>query len=182
MSEIVDKRAAKILHDTFWSPEGWKRESERVLSAEDFSYAKAKGLMFDPVNADHTQAVSAVTKLVDRLNRRMVADAFLSSLSTRRLDWRSAMGSYFVSQHLLPHEPQRASGRRRTSACASHQASFSTMACRASLLISSAQALISSSLNPGLTSVHIDSATRSKACLSVRVESTPIENFGDPRH
>ena len=111
MSEIVDKRAVKILHDTFWSAEGWKRESERVPSADDFGYAKAKGLMFDPVNIGHAQSVSAVSTLVDSLNRRTVADAFLSSLSTRRLDWRSAMGSYSVFQHLFPHEPQGTSGR-----------------------------------------------------------------------
>ena len=107
----MDKRAAKILQETFWSPQGWRRESERAVSAEDFEYAKAKGFMFDPVHMDHAQAANAVGGLVDRLDRRTVADAFLSSLSTRRLDWRSAMGSYSVFQHLRPHQPQGTTGR-----------------------------------------------------------------------
>lgn len=111
MFNVPDKRAAKILQETFWSPEGWRRESERAVSTEDFEYAKAKGFMFDPVHMDHAQAVSSVSGLVDRLDRRTVADAFISSLSTRRLDWRSAMGSYSVFQHLLPHQPQGTTGR-----------------------------------------------------------------------
>lgn len=111
MTETEDKRAVKILHDTFWSPEGWKPESKRAPSAEDFAYAKAKGVMFDPVQMDHEQAIDAVCELVGKLDRRTVADAFLSSLSTRRLDWRSALGSYSVFQHLAPHQPQVVAGR-----------------------------------------------------------------------
>lgn len=105
---MVDKRALKILHDTFWSPTGWKHESDHALSAEDFDYAKEKGVMFDPVHMDHAHAVNVVRELVDRLDQRTVANAFLSSLSTRRLDWRSVLGSYTVFQHLVPHEPQGA--------------------------------------------------------------------------
>lgn len=111
MTETEDKRAEKILHDTFWSPEGWKPESKRALLAEDFDYAKAKGVMFDPVQMDHEQAIDTVRELVDKLDRRTVVDAFLSSLSTRRLDWRSALGSYSVFQHLVPHQPQVVAGR-----------------------------------------------------------------------
>ncbi|BDU22562.1 hypothetical protein [Dyella sp. GSA-30] len=105
---MVDKRALKILHDAFWSPGGWKHESDRALSAEDFDYAKEKGVMFDPVYMDHAQAVATVHELVGRLDQRTVVNAFLSSLSTRRLDWRSALGSYTVFRHLVPHEPQGA--------------------------------------------------------------------------
>ncbi|HEY4146639.1 hypothetical protein [Pinirhizobacter sp.] len=106
MSDIVDPRAMKILHNTFWSSAGWKRDSERVISADDLMYAKAKGVMFDPVYMDHDQAANTTCALVDRLDRRTVVDAFLSSLSTRRLDWRSVMGSYSVFQHFIPHEAQ----------------------------------------------------------------------------
>lgn len=111
MTETEDKRAAKILRDTYWSPEGWKPESKRGVSAEDFDYAKAKGVMFEPVHLNHEQAISVVRELVVRLDRRTVVDAFLSSLSTRRLDWRSALGSYSVFQHLVPHEPKVVAGR-----------------------------------------------------------------------
>ena len=39
----IDKRARKILNDTFWSSSGWKREPK--VSPEDFAYAKSKGLI-----------------------------------------------------------------------------------------------------------------------------------------
>ncbi|WP_300648151.1 hypothetical protein [Hydrogenophaga sp.] len=40
---------------------------------------------------------------VQRLSQRQVADGLLASLSTRRLDWRSALGSFSVAQRLTDH-------------------------------------------------------------------------------
>lgn len=102
---MMDKRALKILFDAHWSSTGWKPESERESSPEDFEHAKSKGVMFDPVELDHAQALGRLLAAIKKLNRRLVADAFLSSLSTRRLDWRSALGSYTVFQHLAGHSP-----------------------------------------------------------------------------
>lgn len=104
MSQQIDKRAFDILSDRFWSATGWKRQSEWVTSSDDFAYAKAHGVMFEPVRMNHDQAVNTVVNLVKQLDRRTVANAFLASLSTRRLDWRSAFASYAVFQHLVPHE------------------------------------------------------------------------------
>ncbi len=102
-NSIVDRRALKILFDTFWSAGGWKPDPLLHLSREDFHYAKSKGVMYDPVTVDHRQVVEQLSTCVGKLNRRVVADAFLASLSTRRLDWRSALGSYSIFQHLQPH-------------------------------------------------------------------------------
>lgn len=55
MAIAVDKRALKILSNTHWSTAGWKRQPE--TPADDFSYAKAAGLMFDPVHVTHDQAI-----------------------------------------------------------------------------------------------------------------------------
>ena len=110
----MDKRALKILLDTFWSPSGWKPERLRTLRPEDFAYAKSKGMMFDPVRLDHHQALNDLTRVIRKLDRRTVVDAFLASLSTRRLDWRSALGSYAVFQHLPLHVPASANGRCST--------------------------------------------------------------------
>ncbi len=101
----MDKRALKILLDAFWSPAGWKPETQRIAVPADYAYAKEKGIMFDPVRLDHAQATGELLGLVARLDRARVADAFVASLSTRRLDWRSALGSYAVFQHLAPHAP-----------------------------------------------------------------------------
>jgi hypothetical protein len=106
----MDKRALKILMDAFWSPAGWKPEAMRGASGEDFEYAKSKGAMFDPVMLEHASVQAEIAALVQRLNRRRVADAFLASLSTRRLDWRSAFGSYVVFQH-MPHHAEPPAGQ-----------------------------------------------------------------------
>lgn len=107
----MDKRALKILMDAFWSPAGWKPEAMRGASGEDFEYAKSRGAMFDPVMLDHASVQTEIAALVQRLGRRRVADAFLASLSTRRLDWRSAFGSYVVFQH-MPRHDESPIGRR----------------------------------------------------------------------
>jgi hypothetical protein len=82
----IDQRALKILHASYWSVSGWKREGERQPSAEDFAYAKSKGMMFDPAPSGHAEVVSRLNAAVRQLDRRTVADAFLASLSTRRLE------------------------------------------------------------------------------------------------
>lgn len=102
----MDKRAQKILFDTFWSPTGWKRANQRTVSDDDYAFAKSKGLMFDPVRIDHSDAVDRLSNLTARLTKQLVADAFLASLSTRRLDWRSALGSYAVFQNFHSHTTQ----------------------------------------------------------------------------
>ena len=107
----MDQRALKVLLNTFWSTGGWKPDAQRGLSSEDFVYAKSKHFMFDPVQLDHGQAVALLFKSINKLTRRVVVDAFLASLSTRRLDWRSALGSYAVFQHLPTHGPS-GDGRR----------------------------------------------------------------------
>jgi hypothetical protein len=107
----MEDRAVKTLFETYWSPRGWKPEESRATSLDDLAYAKSKRVMFDPAHLDHAQAVEQVLGAIGRLNKRKVADAFLASLSTRRLDWRSALGSYAVFQHLPSHKAQ-IEGRR----------------------------------------------------------------------
>lgn len=101
----VDERALKILFDTYWSSTGWRPDHDRKTSAEDFAYAKKMGLMFDPIRADHAIVIARLTHVCERLTPRMVGDAFLASLSSRRLDLRSAFGSYAVFRHLHEHAP-----------------------------------------------------------------------------
>lgn len=106
-----DKRALHILFESFWSPGGWKPEASRGPSRDDFIYAKSKGVMFDPITLDHELALNELLSQIADLDKRRVVDAFLASLSTRRLDWRSSLGSYAVFQHLPHHAPITVSGR-----------------------------------------------------------------------
>lgn len=101
----MDQRAVKILLDTYWTPAGWKPDRDRRISPDDFRYARSRGVMFDNVRIDHDEMLARLGHAVARLDRRRVADAFLASLSSRRLDLRSALGSFAVFEHLPMHAP-----------------------------------------------------------------------------
>lgn len=100
----MDKKAKKILFNTYWSSKGWKERAERQTAPEDFAYAKEKGLMFDPITISHDECVKRVVKLTDVITMEQVAKAFLCSLSTRRLDWRSAVSSYYIAKLFTEHK------------------------------------------------------------------------------
>ncbi|WP_157218588.1 hypothetical protein [Flavisphingomonas formosensis] len=59
--------------------------------------------MFDPVEVSHDEAVDAAINAVARTTSGAVTRAFLASLSTRRLELRSALGSYAVGRHMQAH-------------------------------------------------------------------------------
>ena len=59
--------------------------------------------MFDDMRANHDQIVQDAVNAVSKVNRETVANAFVLSLSSRRLDIRSALGSYAVLQHFPVH-------------------------------------------------------------------------------
>ena len=103
---IADKQALKILFDTYWSSAGWHRDRDRMTSPHDFEYAKQHGVMFDPIVMSHDQVVNELISSVKLITKQQVANAFLASLSTRRLDWRSALGSYAVFQQLRHHDEE----------------------------------------------------------------------------
>lgn len=104
----MDKRAKDILFQTYWSSRGWKQEY--TVDPDDFIYAKEKGLMFDPITIGHDDCVKKILEIADTIKPEQIAKAFLSSLSTRRLDWRSGIGSYHIAKLLPPHhyEPMEA--------------------------------------------------------------------------
>jgi hypothetical protein len=97
-----DKKAIKILFDTFWTPQGWRQD--RLVASEDFAYAKSKNVMFDDSSYTHDEAIQTAISYREKTYNSRVADAFISSLSNRRLDLRSALGSFAVIQHLKKHD------------------------------------------------------------------------------
>ncbi|MEW9310056.1 hypothetical protein [Labrys neptuniae] len=113
-----DKRALEILTSMFWSSSGWKRAPS--VSPEDFAYAKAQGLMFDPVEFSHDEVVDAVVNAVAGTSRKAIAHAFISSLGSRRLDLRSAMGSYAVGLHMKTHSKAVCCGNQSCAYCGAY--------------------------------------------------------------
>lgn len=97
----LDKHASDILQNTYWSSSGWRRDP--TVTPHDFNYAKSQGLMFDPVLLSHDQAILAALNAASALGQAEVADAFVASLGSRRLDLRSGLGSYAVVRHLREH-------------------------------------------------------------------------------
>lgn len=101
----VDKRAKKILFETYWSPGGWVRDRDRKLAPDDFEYAKERGLMFDLASVDHADAVRRLLSVIGKLDITGVADAFVASLTSRRLEQRSPLGAYAVFHKMPSHVP-----------------------------------------------------------------------------
>lgn len=97
----MDKKAKKILYDTYWK-NGWL--DKPFVSPSDFEYAKSKGLMFDPFSITHDECIENIHKYTEWISFDAICKAFLSSLSTRRLDLRSAIASYFIARQIRPHK------------------------------------------------------------------------------
>ncbi len=98
----MDKKAKRILMSTYWSSKGWK--DENVTAPDDFAYAKEKGLMFDSFTISHDEGVRRIVEIVNSITQEQVVKAFLSSLSTRRLDWRSGICSYSIAKMFSVHQ------------------------------------------------------------------------------
>ncbi|MCZ2496129.1 hypothetical protein GN316_05110 [Xylophilus sp. Kf1] len=109
----MNKQAKNILFSTYWSAAGWREVPS--VSQVDFEYAKSQRAMFDPVSPSHEEAIKLVQKPTKKIDARAVANRFLASLSTRRLEWRSALGSYMAMRWMPEHEA--ASGERVCRIC-----------------------------------------------------------------
>lgn len=99
----MDRTALKTLFDTFWSPAGWVDNGLRDLPPEAFAQAKEAGIMFDPCFISHDELVQRAHNAFKSTTQEDVANAFLASLSTRRLDARSALGSWVYLKNLPNH-------------------------------------------------------------------------------
>lgn len=96
-----NETAKKILFDTYWSNTGWR--SEPHTPTEDFELACNAGYMFKPEEFDHDKVVSRVKEARSRCKLLSVSNAFLASLSSRRLELRSALGSFAVLSEFPEH-------------------------------------------------------------------------------
>ena len=99
----MDKKAKNILFQTYWK-NGWIDSKDIKTNPADFAYAKEKGLMFDPLTISHDKCIEKIFEILPKISEDKVSKAFLSSLSTRRLDWRSGLASYFIAKQLTPHK------------------------------------------------------------------------------
>ncbi len=99
---MLNKKAQQILSKTYWSSVGWK--SKPTTTPADFDYALKAGYMFSPIALSHDDIVGWVKNAIKKIVRECMSEAFLSSLSSRRLDWRSALGSYAIARNFPQHK------------------------------------------------------------------------------
>src|SRR3954470_5045784 len=95
------QKGLQILLDTRWPRKG--RKQDRTADAADFEYARQAGYMFDPITVTHDDIVAQLLTIRNRISIEQVTDAFLASLSTRRLELRSALGSFSFAAHFPDH-------------------------------------------------------------------------------
>lgn len=75
------------------------------ISEEAFLTAKRQGYLFDyPKYESHSEALNRRHELLSQIDPRDIANAFLFSLSTRKLEYRSALGSYYYLRAVPEHE------------------------------------------------------------------------------
>ncbi|MEQ5838282.1 hypothetical protein N0A02_02370 [Paraburkholderia acidicola] len=99
----IDKKAKKILFDFFWK-NGWIDRGKRdAPQGDNFEYAKARRLMFDPLTISHDALIERIVGFTQHCPAGLPARAFLSSLSTRRVDWRSGLGSWHFAKQISHH-------------------------------------------------------------------------------
>ena len=78
---------------------------EGKISEEDISLAKRDGYLFDyPKYESHEDTLKRLRETVAQIDPADVANAFLYSLSTRKLEYRSALGSYYYAKAIPEHE------------------------------------------------------------------------------
>lgn len=98
----MDAKAKRILFRTHWS-NGWIDRPLRSTPPEDFAYARAQGVMFDPVTWTHDGNVACVQQFRAPDVAQAAGAGFAASLSSRRVEWRSALASWAMVEHLPPH-------------------------------------------------------------------------------
>jgi hypothetical protein len=103
----MDKKAKNILFKTYWK-NGWIDDKDRKIDPADFEYAKSKGLMFDTITITHDQCIDEILDIANTISIENVAKAFLSSLSNRRLAWRSGIASFSIAKQLTKHKHSNA--------------------------------------------------------------------------
>jgi hypothetical protein len=104
---IYDKRAVKILFDTYWSSKGWKSAVKPGRTFDtppaDLAFAKKAGLMFPPRTVSHQDVLERIVALRAQILPIQVGSAFIASLSANQPALRSALGSYAVALNMPLH-------------------------------------------------------------------------------
>ncbi len=96
---MSDQRVVKLLSKACWSSTGWK--SKLDLTRDEIVYLESAGFAPHKRELTHDQCVAWAFESVSRVTAEQVSAAFVWSLTSRQLEYRSALGS-FAYLHLMP--------------------------------------------------------------------------------
>lgn len=99
----IDAKALKILLNAYWQGGRWVEDLRPRITKDEFEYAKRMGLMFDSIPAVHDTIVDEALKARESVAFNSVVSAFVASLSSGKLQQRSALGSYAVLATMPQH-------------------------------------------------------------------------------
>lgn len=75
------------------------------ISDAEMAFAKESGYLFDyPEYETHSDTLKRIRSVLAQIDPKDIANAFLFSLSTRKLEYRSALGSYYYAAAIPEHE------------------------------------------------------------------------------
>lgn len=101
----LNTRAWRILNKTYWK-NGWLSDNDQgsSITAEEKQYAQEAGFLIPDRDMTHDEIISWARQWHSNTPLLQASNAFLASISSRRLEFRSALGSYAVGQHLISHQ------------------------------------------------------------------------------
>lgn len=116
------EKAVKILLSTMKKSQkadssDWWENYMNYISQEDFEFAKAQHVMFEPEQIAHDDIFKRINKAIHAINKENVVHAFIYSLSTRDLKYRSFLSSYCIGR-VAPEHSFMASPKPNEDICA----------------------------------------------------------------
>lgn len=74
------------------------------MTKEELDFAKAAGVIFEQKKLSHSDAIQKLATVIGTLCLEDIAAQFVASLSSRRLELSSALGSFIVGRHIISNE------------------------------------------------------------------------------
>lgn len=98
MYEQIDEKARKLLKKVCW----WKRED--IFTEEEIQYGIEKGVFFQPITLHHDDVIAEIQTRANEIELKEAVNAFLYSLSTGELRYRTILSSVFWGRKVTTHE------------------------------------------------------------------------------
>ncbi len=106
----MDKKAVQILFKTIKTSQDenlgewfyWDTYI-KYISKEEFDYAKKHFVMYEREKITHNEICKRIKLAVAKIEQQDVVNAFVYSLSTRQLEYRSYLSSYCIGKSLAAH-------------------------------------------------------------------------------